>query len=123
LKISTTLKCVFSTLSLLSYSLANAQTIFVKPGQCIQIGSQQVCALAADGQPAAETNPIIESLFQCRLGEYKDSEFPKLKTHALVKTHLYKDGKKIETVLKNFGLHGKAECEKELKEEKAKANY
>jgi hypothetical protein len=101
----------------LSSALAMAQTIYIKPGQCIQLGSQQVCAQMNDTYPAVvnDPNPIIETLFSCRLGEYKDSEFPEFKTHALFKIHVFKDGKRLETQLQNFGLHGKDACEKERK--------
>ena len=100
--------------SLAGSTVALGQTIFVKPGQCVQVGAQQICAQITGSEgTAGDSNPIVETVFNCRLGEYKDSEFPNLKTHALFKVYVYKDGKKVETQLQNFGLHGKDACEKE----------
>ena len=89
---------------------AFADPIYVQPGQCIFVGTQQVCAVAAD----SEAKQIQRRLHVCRYGDYKDSEVPELKSHALIEIMVTNEGKKIETPIKNFGSNGKAACEKEL---------
>lgn len=104
------LKQVCSVAFLVISVTASADPIYVQPGQCIFVGSQQVCAMEAGSAP----KEIQRRLHVCRYGHYKDSEVPELKSHALIEIMVTNEGKKIETAIKNFGSNGKAACEKEL---------
>lgn len=91
-------------------SAGQAAPIFISSGQCIIIGSQQVCALKSEG-PSAEGKRIINV---CRYGDFQDSEIPSLKSYALVEIVLMDSGRKHETITKNYGPNGKEACEQEL---------
>jgi hypothetical protein len=91
-------------------TMALADPIFISPGQCIMIGSQQVCATRSEG-PAPEAKHIIHV---CRYSDYKDSEIPSLKSYALIEVVINDSGRKTETITKNFGPNGREACEQEL---------
>ena len=92
---------------------ARAEPIYLKPGQCILVGSQQVCAMQVD-QPEAQTMKT-QLLYVCRYGMNAGSEVPDLKSYALFQINLQESGTKFETQLKNYGPSdkGKQACEAE----------
>lgn len=98
---------------------ALAEPIYIQPGQCIGVGNQQVCALQTNPAAAlpsatpAGAGDQTTTLYTCRYGLHSDAEVPDVKSYALVQVIIKPDGKKIETNLKNYGLHKKAECEKD----------
>lgn len=89
---------------------AHAEPIYVQPGQCIMVGSQQVCAMAQPGtlQPAKS-----DVIYVCRFGKYADAETPEMKTWELIQLRVNDSGTKVETNLKNFGINGQEACEKD----------
>lgn len=111
----------FAPLALLASSfpaVASAQTIFVLPGQCINVGAQQVCGQAAPGtaiQPAKS-----DVMYLCRFGKYEGSETPEMKSWALFQVRVNDNGTKVETLVKNFGMNAQEACEKAAQAEKAK---
>ena len=91
-------------------SVAVAEPIYLQPGQCILIGSQQVCAMQPSGTMA---NQESQTIYSCQYGMHKDAEVSDLKSYALFQMIIRPDGRKIETSIKNYGMNGKSECEKE----------
>ncbi|MGE0174733.1 MAG: hypothetical protein AB7T49_18215 [Oligoflexales bacterium] len=106
-----TVICAMAAWVLSEFAMADA--IFIKPGQCIVVGTQQVCAIKEDG-PATPTINQNRALTICKFGSY-DSEEPKTKGYALFLVQVKEDGSKTETLIKSFGPAGKADCEKETK--------
>ncbi len=95
-----------------------AEPITLRPGQCILIGSQQVCAMATDQVlPAAKTS---KTLYLCRYAIHAGSEIPDLKSHALFMVDI-SGGQKVETLVKIFGISDadKLACEAEAKRREA----
>jgi hypothetical protein len=94
-------------------AVARADAIYIKPGQCILVGAQQVCALAADvpGAPSHTTSV----LHLCQYGIHPGAEVANLKTYAVMQVMMRDDGAKVETPLKHYGMNDadKAACEKE----------
>ena len=98
-----------------------AKTIFISPGQCIVLGSQQICALNQNNlQPPGSVQPVPAEpprvLHLCRYGHYQESEVPDLKSYQLIEVTVAATGITREINIKNFGPNGKDACEKELKE-------
>ena len=92
-----------------------AEPIYLQPGQCIVVGSQQVCAMKPDGIQAPETR----TEYACRYGLFKGSEVADLKSYELVQILIKPDGSTSEVSLKNFGLNGKEACDQEVDKRKA----
>lgn len=82
------------------------EPIYVQPGQCVMVGSQQVCAMKADalGTPG-------EITYACRYSEHKGGELPGYKTYGLVKIVTKAQGASSEILIKDFGLKGKEKCD------------
>jgi hypothetical protein len=95
-----------------AHAQLQADPIYVQPGQCIMVGTQQVCAQV---QNPAVTTPDQEpkTIFTCVYGKHEGSDLPSLKSYALVQTLLGPKGRKTEMVIKNYGVEGKGDCEKE----------
>lgn len=102
-----------SSLLTTAASVANADPIYLQPGQCILVGSQQVCAMKTD---AVEPKVAPQTLYVCRYGMHSDSEVPDLKSYSLVQIITSSSGVKSEVKLKNFGQNGGEACEREAKE-------
>ena len=90
--------------------------IYVKPGQCILVGSQEVCALQTDAAPASKP-PRPTVIHTCRYGELEKPEVKDAKGWSYVMITLKDDGSKIETIVKSYGPldEHKKECEEEAR--------
>lgn len=94
-----------------------AETIRLKPGQCIFIGTQEVCAMSPDQAATAEAaKPRPIYMPTCRYGDKTDE--PGSKGYALVQIQLKDDGTKTETVVKTYGSmeKDKHECERDAQQ-------
>lgn len=91
------------------------EAIYLKPGQCILVGGQQVCALAGDSSADHKKAP----LYVCRYGMHEGAEIPDLKSYALFQVAFRDDGSKVETLIKQFGPTAKDQCEKEAEKREA----
>ena len=103
---------LLATGTLLAAGAAHADPIYLQPGQCIIVGSQQVCAMNSD-QSAAVLKPSI--LWTCRYGT-QGGEIPDLKSYALYQVRINPSGTKNETLVKSFGPNDKEACEKEAQQ-------
>ena len=91
--------------------------IYVKPGQCILVGSQEVCALQAESAQTA-TSSLPTVLHTCSYGNLDHPE-----NHGATKgwrrlmIRVKEDGTKIETIMKSYGPldEHRKECENEIK--------
>ena len=102
-------------------TLIKADTIYLKPGQCIIIGNQQVCAMELDKVSAV--NPSTQKatyIFRCKYAKHPGSDFVDLKTYAVVRIQT-KNGSNAaeEIVIKDYGPNKKAECEKDAEQKNA----
>ena len=91
-------------------------TIHVRPGQCILVGSQEVCALRCDDAAATPAPaPRPTTMATCKYGPRPDDAA--MKGYTLVQMIIKDDGSKHETVIKTFGSMpaDKAECEREAR--------
>lgn len=89
------------------------RTIWLQPGHCIVIGSQQVCAVkpGENGTAATQTN---KQTHVCKDG-IKDEADPNLKGWGHVVITTSPAGKKLsQEVIKTYGPLGKKECEADL---------
>lgn len=91
------------------------ETIRLKPGQCILIGSQEVCAMRPD-DPAAVSAPAAPRptmIASCKYGDRADAEG--MKGYTLFRIGVKDDGTKAETAVKTYGSMpaDKAECERD----------
>lgn len=93
-------------------SAAAAEPIYLQPGQCILVGSQQVCALQTSTAAGTTIGSDVQTIYACRYAIHKDAETSDIKSYALFQIVTRGDGRKTETSLKNYGM-AKADCEKE----------
>lgn len=93
-----------------------AATIFVNPGQCIFVGTQQVCALDAAAAVSSEPDNV---LYVCRYGMHEGSEVAGIKSYAVVQVAIKSNGAKLETPVKNYGQNAKDACEKDAEKRTA----
>lgn len=96
-------------LSLIFAASAHAATVHIDPGQCVTVGSQEVCASDCS---ADRKNDDKDVTFACHYDVFAGSGFPNLKSYAVVKINDRKHST-TEIVVKHFGLNGKDDCEKE----------
>jgi len=82
------------------------EPIYVQPGQCVMVGSQQVCAMKGDATVAPG-----EVTYACRYSEHKGGDLPGYKTYGLVKIVGKADGSLSEVLIKDFGMKGKEKCD------------
>jgi hypothetical protein len=108
-------RTVLATALLDTAASASAEPVYLKPGQCIHLGNQEVCAMMGDipGATAAPVKPNLVHL--CRYGFHVGRELPDLKNYALFQVLIRNDGTRVETLIKHFGTgdKDKAECDKE----------
>lgn len=111
---------LYSSLAFAGVILANilapgalATPIYLKAGQCILVGTQDVCAMAAD-QPGNATGKLT-TLNLCRYGLHPGAEIPNLKNHALFQVVTTSTGSKTETLIRQYGINDsdKDACQKE----------
>ncbi len=111
----------FSLVFLLSSGYAHA-SVMVRPGQCIIVGTTEVCAslptpeqcTQAIHRPSnGQVNLNTEHAFICRYAMHPNQEVPNLKTYALIRTTTNDLGRKNETMIKSYGISDKAGCEAE----------
>jgi hypothetical protein len=113
---------VFNTVVLglfliLSSGYAHA-SVMVRPGQCIIVGTTEVCASLPTPEQCTPTssgqvNINTEHSFICRYAMHPNQEVPNLKTYALIRTTTNDLGRKDEMMVKNYGISDKAGCEAE----------
>lgn len=96
-------------------SMSVGEPIYIQPGQCILVGSQQVCA-TKDGTAGQEGTTTIHA---CRYGKHDGSDIPDLASYALLQIMVRGNGVKTETVVKNYGPSGKDDCEKDAERYRA----
>lgn len=102
-------------------------TIHLKPGQCVLIGNQQVCAMMPDATtgnipvPTATPDPG-KTRFACRYATHKEAEVSDVKTYAVIENTSYANGHKDTNFIKGYGMTGKAECEKDADARNAAKN-
>lgn len=100
-------------------SLIKANVIYLKPGQCIVVGNQQVCAMELD-KSAKLQNQKEKYIFRCKYAKHPGSDFVDLKTYAVVRIAVKNDGNTSEEiVIKDYGPNKKAECEKDAEQKNA----
>jgi hypothetical protein len=90
------------------------ETIRLRSGQCIFIGSQEVCAMTPDESARTEpAKPRPTLIATCKYGDRADS--PGMKGYTLFQVALKDDGTKTETSVKAYGSmpKDKAECERD----------
>lgn len=91
--------------------------IYVKPGQCILVGSQEVCALQADTAPSTSSrSPTV--IHSCHYGDLErpDTQGASKGWNHMMIT-LKDDGSKVETLVKSYGPldEHKKECELDVR--------
>ena len=101
----------------LTSSTGMADPIYLKAGQCIIVGTQQVCAMAQD---VTTTDVKQQILYVCRYGNQPGAELTDLKSYALFQVQVNgTTGAKTETMVKNYGPNDKEVCEKEAEKRQA----
>lgn len=95
-------------------SQAYAATV-INPGQCVIIQGTQVCAALPTPEQCNQvaTTEKADHIYTCRYGSHPHSETPGLKSYALFRTTLTKDGRKVDMLIKDYGITDKAACEKD----------
>jgi len=102
-------------ISTASVGFAQMAPIYLKPGQCILIGGQQVCAMmgdkiGADGSVQDPPKPLTMKV--CKWGAADDAH-EGVKGYGVYQVVVKDDGSKTETLLKSYGPVDQAGCEKE----------
>lgn len=102
-----------AALCLWTAGTATATPIYLRAGQCILVGTQEVCSLAAD--QVGSTSPVTQLLHSCRYGTHPNQEIPGLKSYALFQTMVSSTGAKVETLMRNYGTTDaeKETCQRE----------
>lgn len=102
--------------ALLTASAAFAAPVYLKPGQCVQIGSQEVCAMQTDATTGKVVTAANDVVHICTYDLHKGAEIPNLKNYAVIRVVTTPDGYKTETILKQFGISDpdKANCDAEV---------
>jgi len=110
MKILTNFAGILTLLGMASSSFSHmalaGEPIYVQPGQCVMVGSQQVCAMKGDATVAPG-----EVTYACRNSEHKGGDLPGYKTYGLVKVVGKPDGSLSEVLIKDFGMKGKEKCD------------
>ncbi len=104
---------LIAVLGLAATAAVAGEPVYLRPGQCVIVGAQQVCAMQVDATTAATPKVTATKLASCRYGERIDDA--NLKGWTLYQVVIGDDGKKTETAVKSFGNFDsdKAECERE----------
>jgi len=107
---------VFLGTAMASSAFAQLSPIWLRPGQCVMISNQQICAEkpGATDSSSTTTTPSgptvsLKSLL-CKWGAKDDSQ-PGLTGYGLYQMTVMTDGTKQEVLLKNFGPADRAGCE------------
>jgi hypothetical protein len=91
--------------------------IYLKPGQCLVVGSQEVCAMQSDA--TAPTAPVAKAtvVHTCRYGDLENPDVKDAKGWSHIMITLKEDGSKVETIVKSYGPldEHKKECEVEAR--------
>lgn len=100
-------------LTTLAMPHASATPIYLKPGQCVLVGTQDVCAMASDQAPSSTAK--LTTLHLCRYALHPGAEIPNLKNHALFQVVTTETGSKSETLIRQFGINDsdRDACQKE----------
>ena len=109
---------VFLSLFLILSSGYAHASVMVRPGQCIIVGTTEVCATLPTPEQCTQSNNgqvniNTEHSFICRYAMHPNQEVPNLKTYALIRTTTNDLGRKDELMVKNYGISDKAGCEAE----------
>lgn len=83
-------------------SSAMATPIYLRAGQCILVGTQEVCSLTND-QSTAISATTTQLIHKCVYGKHPGAELPDLKSYALFQTMVSSNGVKVETLIRNYG--------------------
>lgn len=98
------------------------RTIWLPPGHCIVVGSQQVCAVKPSEPAPGSTDSAANKNRQmhlCKNGIVHESD-PSLKGWAHVIVTISPDGKKLgQEVIKTYGPLGKKDCDAAVATEQA----
>jgi hypothetical protein len=88
-----------------------AAPIYLRSGQCIIVGGQEVCALSEQ-----TTQTVTKIFHRCDYGTHAGAEIPGLKSYAVIQIVMNTSGTKNETVLRNYGSTDaeKAACQQEV---------
>jgi hypothetical protein len=115
----------FGLSGLASISAAQLSPIWLRPGQCVMISSQQICAEnPGQTQQGSTTTTTVDPakmvdqrLFVCKWGA-EDSSEPGIKGWGLYQVKIMGDSSKQEVLVKNYGAAGQKECEASAKAQK-----
>ncbi len=112
------LNTMFLSLVFLLSSGNALASVMVRPGQCIIVGTTEVCASLPTPEQCAQPNNgqvniNTEHQFICRYAMHPNQEVPNLKSYALIRTTTNDLGRKDETMIKNYGITDKGACEAE----------
>jgi len=108
---------IFVASAFSTQSNAQMAPIYLKPGQCILVGGQQVCALMEDKKGVDSSGAEIpKPLYMkvCKWGAADDAH-EGVKGYGLYQIVVKDDGAKVETLLKSYGPVDQAGCEKDAK--------
>lgn len=91
--------------------------IYLKPGQCLVVGSQEVCAMQADAPASAPPVAKPTIIHTCRYGDLENPDVKDAKGWSHIMISLKDDGSKVETMVKSYGPldEHKKECEAEAR--------
>ncbi len=124
--IRTTLSVLSTMVVLPAIAFAGAEdrTIWLPPGHCIVVGSQQVCAVKPADAPGTGTDgnaPKNRQMHLCKNGFAHEAD-ASMKGWAHVIVTVNPDGKKLgQEVIKTYGPLGKKECDADVAKEQTQA--
>ena len=96
---------------------AQVSPIWLKPGQCILVGGQQICAQIEDKSgtnPLVPEKPKVTVMNICKWGAADDAH-EGVKGYGLYRVMIKEDGTKVETLVKSYGPVDQEGCEKDAK--------
>lgn len=104
---------------------AQLSPIWLRPGQCVMISSQQICAENPTQPQNATTtttvnpaNVVDQRLLVCKWG-VEDAAEPGIKGWGLYQVKIMGDSSRQEVLVKSYGPAGQKECEASAKTQKA----
>lgn len=116
------LASIVSAIPTVSLAGSEDRTIWLPPGHCIVVGSQQVCAVKPADAPGTGTDanaPKNRQMHLCKNGFAHESD-PAMKGWAHVIVTVNPDGKKLgQEVIKTYGPLGKKDCEADVAKEQS----
>lgn len=112
----------FALAPAMAYAGYEDRTIWLPPGHCIVVGSQQVCAVKPADQPTTPGNgsaPKNRQMHLCKNGIVHEAD-PSLKGWAHVIVTISPEGKKLgQEVIKTYGPLGKKDCDAAVAQEQS----